>query len=335
MKENELATESYPLIKLLASGQFCSGEFLGSQLGISRAAIWKKIKKLECFGLHCESLKGKGYRIPGGLNLLDKKQLEQIVNEDLASGSVELDLRLQVGSTNTIALEMSEQAVPSGYVCLAEQQLAGRGRLGRTWVSPFARNIYLSMLWRFPAGAGSLDGLSLVVGLAVVRTLKRCGLDGVGLKWPNDVLVLDKKIAGILLEMQGDATGACSVVIGVGLNVTMPAAASEQITQPWTDIGSHLDKVDRNKVVGYLITEIYNALATFQREGFLSSKQEWERHDTFRGQAVSVYLGDQLVNGVADGISERGEFRLKVGESTHVFSGGEVTIRRDTNEIIA
>lgn len=326
--DNDVLAECYPLIQRLAAGQFCSGEALGQHLGVSRAAIWKKIQKLEQLGLVCQSVRGKGYCIPGGIDLLDSQTLELLVNENLGPGAVQVDLRLQVGSTNSIVLEQAEVS-PSAYVCLAEQQKSGRGRLGRSWYSPFARNIYLSMLWHFPAGAGALDGLSLVVGLAVARTLVRCGLADVALKWPNDVLVQNKKIAGILLEMRGDATGACSVVIGVGLNVAMPADGAQQISQPWTDLASHIRTIKRNEVAAYLICEIYLALASFQRGGFLPFKQEWENLDAFRQQAVSVHLGDQVVNGLAVGISDRGEFCLKVDDAVRVFSGGEVTVRRE------
>lgn len=204
----------YPLIKLLSDGQFYSGEYLGEQLQISRAAVWKKIRKLEDFGLVCHSVRGKGYRLEEGLQLLDAARLAQIVDGELGSHNLEIDLHAQVDSTNDLALDAARGTQSSGYVCLAEQQLSGRGRLGRRWVSPFARNIYLSMLWRFPAGAGSLEGLSLAIGVAVARALEKSSLQGLSLKWPNDVLLNGEKLAGILLEMHGDSAGQCSVVRG-------------------------------------------------------------------------------------------------------------------------
>lgn len=327
--DNDVLAESYPLIRLLADGQFCSGEKLGQQLGVSRAAVWKKIQKLELLGLSCQSVRGKGYCIAGGVDLLENNTLQSFVDETLGVGAVRVDLRLQIGSTNTVVLEQAERCA-SGYVCLAEQQKSGRGRLGRSWFSPFARNIYLSMLWHFPAGAGALDGLSLVVGLAVVRTLTRCGLVGATLKWPNDVLVQNKKIAGILLEMRGDAAGACSVVIGVGLNVIMSPEGAQQINQPWTDLASHVPEIKRNEVAAVLIYELYQAVSSFQNSGFLPFKHEWESLDAFRGQAVRVHMGDQVVNGFAAGISDRGEFCLKIDNTLRVFSGGEVTIRPES-----
>jgi BirA family biotin operon repressor/biotin-[acetyl-CoA-carboxylase] ligase len=318
----------YPLIKLLSDGQFYSGEYLGEQLQISRAAVWKKIRKLEDFGLAYHSVRGKGYRLEEGLQLLDAARLAQIVDGELGSHNLEIDLHAQVDSTNDLALDAARGTQSSGYVCLAEQQLSGRGRLGRRWVSPFARNIYLSMLWRFPAGAGSLEGLSLAIGVAVARALEKSSLQGLSLKWPNDVLLNGEKLAGILLEMHGDSAGQCSVVIGVGVNVDMPQSVASGIDQPWTDLKRHLSYVDRNEIAGNLLAEIYRSAQMFSEKGFSSHKSAWETYDAFLGESVSIMLGEKEITGRAAGISARGEFCLDMeGELRH-FSGGEVSVRR-------
>ena len=318
----------HSLIKLLSDGRFYSGELLGKELKVSRAAVWKKIQKLESLGLVCNSVRGKGYRLEEPVQLLDEARLSQLVSNELGEACVQLDLRTQVQSTNDIVLEAARGAAASGYACLAEQQVSGRGRMGRQWVSPFARNIYLSMLWRFSAGAGSLEGLSLAVGVAVVRALEKSSLQGLSLKWPNDVLVDGEKIAGILLEMHGDSSGQCSVVIGVGVNVDMPPAAASGIDQPWTDLSHHLSEVDRNQIAGNLVSEIYRSAKLFSEQGFCSHKSAWEQYDDLKGKNVAIVLGDKEITGRSVGISERGEFLLDVGGEVRPFSGGEVSVRR-------
>ncbi|MBL4607992.1 MAG: bifunctional biotin--[acetyl-CoA-carboxylase] ligase/biotin operon repressor BirA [Pseudomonadales bacterium] len=318
----------YPLIKLLSDGRFYSGEHLGEQLQISRAAVWKKIRKLESLGLPCHSVRGKGYRLENSIQLLDAARLAQIVDDELGEHNLEIDLRAQVDSTNDLALDAARGGQSSGYTCLAEQQLSGRGRLGRNWVSPFARNIYLSMLWRFPAGARSLEGLSLAIGVAVVRALEKSSLSGLALKWPNDVLLNGEKLAGILLEMHGDSSGQCSVVIGVGVNVDMPQSAGVAIAQPWTDLGRHLSNVDRNKIAGSLLAEIYRSVQMFSESGFLPHKSAWEKYDGFFGERVSILLGEKELIGRAAGISDRGEFCLDIDGELRHFGGGEISVRK-------
>ena len=134
------------------------------------------------------------------------------------------------------ALRRVEAGGRSGLVCTAEQQTAGRGRRGREWISPFGRNLYVSTVWEFTQGAAALEGLSLAVGVAVAQALKGLGLPEVQLKWPNDIQHEGKKLGGVLLEMVGDASRQCQVVVGIGVNVAMPGAAANAIDQAWTDI---------------------------------------------------------------------------------------------------
>lgn len=317
----------YPLIKLLADGQFRSGDELGAVLGITRAAVWKKIQKINESQLVCHAVRGKGYRLSVPIELLDESYLYELISSILSDHSIALDLHARVGSTNDVALARAGDGAPSAYVCIAEQQTAGRGRQGRAWVSPFAKNIYLSMLWRFPEGAASLEGLSLAVGVAVARALRHYGVMGVGLKWPNDVLVGEKKIAGILLEMTGDASGECAVVIGVGLNLDMPEKFAASISQPWTDVQKSAGKVERNIIAGILLAEIYKAVDEFQQSGFQYLRPHWEALDVFAGREVALLIGDKKIEGVAAGITQRGEFRLKKEGVMQVFSGGEVSVR--------
>jgi BirA family biotin operon repressor/biotin-[acetyl-CoA-carboxylase] ligase len=215
---------------------FVSGQDLADLLGVSRTAVWKQLNKLEELGLEIESVKGKGYRIPGGITLLDEQAVRDTMAVDSLPLLAMLDLRDAIGSTNAEAMSQIAAGRGSGYVCTAEQQTAGRGRRGREWVSPYARNLYLSAVWEYEQGAAVLEGMSLAVGVVVARALAACGVPPVQLKWPNDLLYEGAKLGGILLEMTGDPAGACQVVVGIGVNVSMPGKAAEGIDQSWTDV---------------------------------------------------------------------------------------------------
>lgn len=317
------------LMMLLADGQFHSGEELGAALGgISRTAVWKQLKKLEQLGLELESRKGLGYRIVDGLDLLSEAAIRSQLN-DKASQLAFLSVSSVVDSTNTRAMEGLKNNINHAAVYLAEQQTAGRGRRGRQWVSPFASNIYFSLVWQFSGGASVLGGLSLAVGVAVCRALKSLGIDSAGLKWPNDIICQGKKLGGILLEMHGDATGECQVVIGIGLNVAMPNSDAEDIDQPWTDL-QHLlsDKLPkRNQVVAAIINELYEILPEYQSKGFGAYRSAWSELDVFADQQVMIMLGEQCIFGRSVGVDEGGAIQLLTPEGVRSFNGGEVSLR--------
>ncbi len=318
------------LLPLLASGDFCSGQHLADALGVSRTAVWKQLNKLSVeTGLQIESVKGKGYRIPGGLDLLDG----EVVRAALGAGSIPLlsSLRIleSVDSTNAEVMRQLDQGIGSGAVVTAEQQTAGRGRRGRHWVSPFARNLYFSTLWTFDQGAAALEGLSLAVGVAVARALERCGLPPVQLKWPNDVLHDGRKLGGILLEMTGDVAGTCQVVVGVGLNVDMPDAAGREIEQAWTDIrtmtaGRH---AGRNVLLAALLDELLPLLAGFESRGFAAWREQWQALDAFADRPVVLDASGKRIAGTARGVDSRGALQLETTTGTRSVFGGELSLR--------
>ena len=179
------------LLKLLADGYFHSGEELGSELGVSRAAVWKKLKALSALGLELDAVRGKGYRLPGNIELLNQQVIRDRLPDNIRD-SVGLQVELCTRSTNDDVRKLSAAREP-WQVCMAEHQSHGRGRRGRTWQSPFGASLYFSMLWRVESGLAAMEGLSLAVGLAVVKTLESFGANGLMLKWPNDVLGNGKK----------------------------------------------------------------------------------------------------------------------------------------------
>lgn len=315
------------VIALLADGEVHSGEELGNLLGVSRTAVWKQLKKFEGLGLELVSVKGRGYRLEGGLELLDPQRLADLSGQVRPLVS-QLDVLGSMDSTNNLAMQRAREGRGHGYVCLAEHQTAGRGRHGRQWVSPYGRNIYLSLCWRFAGGAAVLEGLSLAVGVAIVRALSANGIGGVQLKWPNDLLWREKKVAGVLLEMMGDASGECHVIVGVGLNVHMTEGEAGQIDQPWASLSAINPGISRNRLAMALINELIHLLSGYQDRGFAGLREEWESLNAYAGEAVEIRAGDQVTRGVALGVNDAGALRLKTDDGEQLIVGGEASLRR-------
>lgn len=318
------------ILDILKDGEFHSGETLGEKVGCSRTAVWKHLQTLEAMGLLIETTKGTGYRIVGGVDLLDGQAITGALAVAAKPHLSNINIFQTIDSTNTYARELAEKNSVSGLVILAEQQTGGRGRRGKSWVSPFAANIYLSIVWDFEQGAEALEGLSLAVGVAVRRALIAHGVQGVKLKWPNDIYVEQKKLGGILLEMIGDPAGHCSVVIGVGLNVSMPVSQASAIDQDWTDVATELqDKLPaRNKLAAELISEILPLLSTFQEQGFAAYCDEWQAADAFYGQTAVISTPKQSIAGIVKGVDINGALRLELDSGNiESFIGGELSLR--------
>lgn len=314
---------------MLADGEFHSGQNLARALGVSRTAVWKQLNRLEDLGLELESVRGLGYRIPGGLELLDEGAIRAALTAPARSLLGELSVQGAVDSTNAEALRRVAGGADAGLVCTAEQQSAGRGRRGRAWFSPFARNIYLSMVWEYNQGAAVLEGLSLAVGVCVARALERAGVPPVQLKWPNDLLHRGAKLGGILLEMAGDASGTCQVVVGVGLNVAMPPTAEGSIDQAWTDLAGVCDgrPPARNTLLAALLNELLPLLAEFEGAGFAPWRDAWMALDAFADTPVVVHSAERQTAGVARGVNERGALQLETTVGVQSLYGGELSLR--------
>lgn len=318
------------LLSLLSDGAFHSGEEVGAILAISRAAVWKQLHKLQQdTGLSVESVKGRGYRILGGLEFLDCDLITTLLTDRARPLLEGLEYSAQIDSTNARALTLAQAGLAHGVAVLAEQQTAGRGRRGRSWTSPFGRNVYASIGWEFEGGAAALEGLSLAVGVGIVRALARVGVSSLKLKWPNDVLWQGKKIAGVLIEMVGDASGRCQAVVGVGINVAMHRAfESQAIDQPWADAesiaGAH---VSRNAVVAAMLSELLPLLHEYHIHGFREWMAEWQSLDAMAGRSVQVFTGEARRDGVAQGVNHQGALLVSIDGSTEPIYGGEVSLR--------
>lgn len=321
-------SQFHKILKLLADGKFHSGEQLGNLLGVSRSAVWQTLKRLLDPSLELHAVRGRGYRIPGGLELLDVTAICAAINDYGLVKQLDIEIFDSIDSTNSYLL--SKVTNRSGLVCLAEQQTAGRGRRGRSWVSPFGRNIYLSLLWHFSGGSTSLAGLSLAVGVAVVNALQNYGLANIGLKWPNDIVYNHSKLGGILIEMAGDAAGPCQVVIGVGLNLEMPKTGEASgIEQSWIDMRTLLQHqpVERNRLVGLILRELLLTLPQFQQHGLTYFQPRWQQLDVLTGKPVAMHLAEKQLHGIAEGIDPQGNLLVKIDGDTHRFHSGEVSVR--------
>lgn len=311
------------LLGLLADGQFHSGEELGEALGVSRAAVWKQLKKLDDLDIPYSSVKGKGYRLHDAIELLDDARIRAALSQRLDR----LDLLLDVDSTNSYLFSRAADHMGKRYAVLAEKQSSGRGRRGRQWVSPFGKNLYLSLLVSFSGGMSALEGLSLTVAIAVERALRRLGIPDVGLKWPNDIYARSRKLAGILLEVTGEYNSHCQVVIGIGLNLSMNDDDARAIEQPWVDLRSLREGLSRNEVAGVLLDELLKAVDEFQREGFAPLQAYWSEHDIYHGREVTISSPSYEINGVVKGVNRKGELLLQTSRGMEVISAGELSVR--------
>ncbi|AUB73723.1 biotin--[acetyl-CoA-carboxylase] ligase [Pseudomonas sp. Lz4W] len=307
------------LLKLLKDGRFHSGQALGAALGVSRSAVWKQLQHLESeLNLSIHKVRGRGYQLAAPLELLE--------HEQMAAGPWPVSIHESLDSTNAESLRAIDRGQTAPFVILAERQLAGRGRRGRKWVSPFAENIYYSLVLRMDGGMRQLEGLSLVVGLAVLSALREMGIERAGLKWPNDVLVGNKKIAGILLELVGDPADVCHLVIGIGINANMRIAS--EVDQAWTSVFLESGKaINRNSLVSSLNQSLLTYLKRHESSGFAAIQAEWESNHLWQGREVSLIAGVHQVDGTVMGIDQQGALRLRVEGEEKVFSGGELSLR--------
>jgi BirA family biotin operon repressor/biotin-[acetyl-CoA-carboxylase] ligase len=313
------------VLQLLQDGQFHSGESIGSLLGVSRAAVWKRLQHLESdLGLEIHRVRGRGYRLASPLSLLN----ELAICEASRCAGWSAQVLESLDSTNAETLRRLAGSAEAPLLVVAEKQENGRGRRGRTWVSPFAENLYYSLGLRIEGATFPLDGLSLSVGLAVLRTLQELGCADVGLKWPNDLLVSGRKIAGVLLELAGDPSSAYQVAIGIGINVNMLPGGSAVIDQPWTSLREQLGRmVDRTELALSLGRWLRHYLELHGRDGFGSLRDQWESGHLWQGKEVSLLAGPQRIDGVVVGVDRMGALRLDVAGQERQFSGGELSLR--------
>ncbi|HEY5852432.1 MAG TPA: bifunctional biotin--[acetyl-CoA-carboxylase] ligase/biotin operon repressor BirA [Lysobacter sp.] len=327
------------LLQRLMAGP-ASGDALAQASGQTRAAVWKRIEALREAGVAIEAQAGRGYRLAQPLDLLDVAAIRAGLSDGAASTLAGLETAWSIDSTNS---ELLRRPTPDrgALVLLAERQSGGRGRRGREWASPLAAHLYLSLARQFGGGLARLGGLSLVAGIAAAEALQASGFAGVRLKWPNDLVVAGtdgalRKLGGILVEGGGEHAGPVRAVIGLGINVRMPAAIAAQIDQPWCDLATlavQSAPADRNAVAAAVLSRLLPALEEFDATGLAAFTGRYAALDALAGQGVSMHGASATVHGTALGLADDGALRVRLdsGEERH-FHAGEVSVRRGAGQ---
>jgi len=321
------------LVRYLSATETRSGEAIGNELGCSRSAVWKHVETLRQLGIEVSAVAGKGYRLSEPLELLEKDSILNGMSPAVCDQLTALYIETSLDSTNSAVQRLPTDSQHAAVI-LAEHQSTGRGRRGRQWHSPFGKNLYLSLGWKFDKALSELGCLPLVVALAAAQALERAGLKGHRVKWPNDLLLDGQKLCGCLVEVQGDAQGPCHAVLGVGVNVQMPHSGAEaEIDQPWTDVYSQLPGCSRNTLATLLMEEMISQLSLFAEHGFTPFRERWAQLDGLHGQTIEMFVGSNVVSGTARGIDERGALILDTGAELLKMHSGEVTMHRPKGSV--
>ena len=314
------------LVVLLSDGRFHSGEFLAGQLGISRTAIWKLVNKLQEWQIEIYAVRGKGYKIPNGLSLLDQEYLKKRLAGKLKLFSI-VEVLPTLDSTSSYLTREWQKKPNVSRICIAEHQTEGRGRKGRKWISPFGTNLYFSMGLNLPMGLSALGGLSLAVGIALTQTLNELSNQKIELKWPNDLLVNGRKLSGILVEASGETNDTSFLNIGVGINWDMRPEQSA-IDQPWINLKSLLNEpLSRNDLLAMILKSIDSGLNKYIEDGFESFYKKWSYCSAFYGKPIVIHTRQGDIQGEELGIDKSGAIKILTEQGEKRFFSGEVSLR--------
>jgi BirA family biotin operon repressor/biotin-[acetyl-CoA-carboxylase] ligase len=317
---------TFHALRLLGDGEFHSGEALARVLQCSRTSVWKALQAAEGWGVTLFKVHGRGYRLVTPVDWLDPARVRAQLGPHAAALQIEIvDV---VDSTNTVLLNEALAGAPSGLVVAAELQTRGRGRRGRAWHTGLGGALTFSLLWRFEQGVRDLGGLSLAVGVALVRALNALGVAGVGVKWPNDLVWQHQKLGGVLTEIEGDVMGPSAAVIGIGINVALEPGTRQHIDQAATDLGATGIQVERSRLLGTCLAHLAEVLQLFAGRGFAPLRAEWEAAHALAGRLLTVTLSDRTQQaGVAAGVADDGALLLQTDSGLRRFYSGEVSVR--------
>lgn len=315
------------LLRLLADGEFHSGEMMANQLDVSRASVNAALNDAERFGLALYRVRGRGYRLIDPPQWLDAA----IISRQLGKLSKDFSLAIAdcVPSTNSSLMNRVSDGLPSGSVLAAEWQSKGRGRMGRLWHCSLGQTLTFSMLQRFDCGLGKLSGLSLAVGVALIRALRAMGIEGAQLKWPNDVLDRNgAKLAGVLIEAQGDMLGPSAVVIGIGLNLSVPLHISRQVDRPVAGLSELCPSLpDRNHLFAAILVALHGTLREFAVHGFSGLHTEWESYHGMQNRPARLSMPDgSHLSGIVRGVTAEGALILETAGGVQTFHAGEISL---------
>jgi BirA family biotin operon repressor/biotin-[acetyl-CoA-carboxylase] ligase len=318
------------LFARLADGKFHSGEELARSLGVTRSAVWKAAGELRERGATLHAVRNRGYRIPQRSDPLDAAKIRERLAREVRERVVSIENTWSIASTNSALLERANPQSGHSEVLLAEYQSAGRGRRGRAWLAPPGGAVCLSLSWTFREVPRDLGALGLVIGVCALRALHEHGLAGASLKWPNDVLIGEKKLGGVLIELRAESAGPACVVIGIGLNVCLGATLLQRIAESGTaatDLASVGISASRNAVAASLISACIHGLTGFEREGLKPFIEEWRTADALRGRPVNVSAAAGNARGIARGIDVHGALVVETPQGVRRFISGDVTVR--------
>lgn len=322
---------TFPILRLLADGRFHSGEEIARHFNVTRATVWNAIQYAESLGVEIFSVRGRGYRLPEPVLLLQRDSVLAAIGPQ--RGWFNLELHDQLESTNSYLMKQAVAGMAHATCVAALLQTKGRGRRGRTWQAGLGASLTFSLLWRFQCGASALSGLSLAVGVALVRALHGIGVTAAQLKWPNDVLIQRQghyqKLAGILIELQGDMEGPSTAVIGIGVNLRLPESLRRNIDQPVTDIQAVTAQApDPNMLLGFVLKNLADVLSEFERNGFTRLREEWLLHHAYQNQTVRLLSPNgRETQAVVSGIAEDGVLLVETAAGVQRFSVGEISLR--------
>lgn len=313
-----------PLLSLLADGAIHSGESLAESLGISRTAIWKQVRKLQEEGIRVGTIRGRGYQLGAPMDLLSVDGIKERLEGSLGD-TVALKVHDRIDSTNSDIARRWQQGEAGLLVSIADCQDQGRGRRGRPWQSPVGQNLYMSVGATLTRSFNQLEGLSLVAGIALIESLGLPSQARAGLKWPNDLLLNHRKVAGILIELQGELDGAVRVIVGIGVNVHMTEA--NEVDQPWTSLALAAPEQSwrRDHIAAAILNRLTDRLAVFEGAGFAPFGDQWNHYDLFRDQALKTTSGDLV--GIGRGVDDAGNYLVDTGAGIERIGAGEISLR--------
>ena len=318
-------TDVTEVLRALSDGRFHSGEDLAALFGCSRSTVWKHVRRLR-ENVAIDAVTGRGYRLAEPLELLDREVILDCLDERHRACLGDCHVMGIVSSTNELAMQASGQARRKPRIWFAESQTGGRGRRGRSWHSPYGRNLYFSLLYRFDAPMHQLAGLSIAAGVELVTLLSTLGLQGHGLKWPNDLLWQGRKLAGILVEVSGESEGPAHAVIGIGLNIDLGEIPA-WLDQPVSCLKEAGLDVSRNRVAGQLAAGMLDMCARFAEQGLQPFVDRWDGYDLYRGKRVRLSGPGLQHDGIGAGLSPDGGVVLTIDGKRRVFHGGELSLR--------
>jgi BirA family transcriptional regulator, biotin operon repressor / biotin---[acetyl-CoA-carboxylase] ligase len=330
---------TFELLRHLSDGEFHSGEVLAQKLGVSRASVNNALHGIDQYGLTLYSVRGRGYCLINPPQWLSIAEINASLAEQAEIFNIEiLD---EATSTNTVLLKRAAAGVKSGSVIAVEWQSSGKGRLGRTWHSGLGNALTFSLLRRFDCGLAGLSGLSLATGVAMMRAFQQLGISGAQLKWPNDIMTEHGKIAGILIEAQGDMLGPSAVVIGIGINLSLPPKIMHRIDQPVSDLSRLAESLPtRNRLLATVLGKLDEVLREFSEQGFSALREEWEAAHFYQEKPVQLLLPDgKVIQGVVRGVNQEGALLVEVASAAdaqteiRAYHAGEISIRRHDDNV--